>query len=120
MSKENKLILILQLLISVISILFLINQPERFEFVNGNTGESLNAMESFLVFNFFLLAFGALWGAGLFVLIVEGYVFLRLLYYLAIHKEDKENHMEKIFVFQMPCSIAIGYISLLIVLLAKI
>ena len=120
MDKENKCILIIQIIITITAILFFINQPNKLELVNGNTGENFNAFESFIYFNFILWIFGVLWGACLFVMVVEGYLLIKGLYCLIKQEEKINNDMEKIFGIQMPYSIAMGYISLLIVLLVKI
>lgn len=113
MSKENKFVLFFQISVSIIGIIFFINQPGNLELLNNNTDEQLNAISSFIVFNFLLYIFGALWSASVFVLIVETYLFIKVL----IKSSDLE---EEIFEYQMKYSILIGFISALVVLLAKL
>lgn len=52
--QKEKIIISIQCLISVIAVIWLINAERgRMILINGNTGEMLNFLEGFVVFNFF-------------------------------------------------------------------
>lgn len=60
MSKENKIILFVQIIVSIIGILFFINLPEQLELINNTTGKHLDTISSLVVFNFIFFLFGSL------------------------------------------------------------
>ena len=121
MSKENKIILFVQIIVSIIGILFFINLPEQLELINNTTGKPLDAISSLVVFNFIFFIFGSWWYASLFVCVVETYLFIRDFIRNFLLKIPSTSIIdEEVFECQMKWSIFIGYISTLIVLLVKL
>ncbi len=121
MSKENKFLLVLQIIITIVISILLINQPEKLDLINLNTGEKMDVFTSIIFFVFILWLFGAIWGAGLFVIVVEGYTLLKALFYSITKKEKKvENEMDHFWGKQMLFSLILGYVSSFIVLITKI
>lgn len=113
--KEKKIILLIQLLISIISIVFLINGLSIDNYlINYNTNEPLNLFENFICFGFYLFIFGSLWSASLIVCIVEFYLLIKCFLL------KTSNFDENFFNYQTKYSFIIGFISACIVLLVKI
>ena len=71
MNKENKLLLIVQIVVSIAVAIYIIQEPWKLEFTNPNTGEYIGLLASILYFGFVFWLFGTVWGAGLFVGVVE-------------------------------------------------
>lgn len=71
MNKENKFLLIIQIVVSIAIAIFIIQQPWKLEFTNPNTGENIGVFASILYFGLIFWMFGTVWGAGLFVCVVE-------------------------------------------------
>lgn len=70
--KVVKIILFVQCLISLCAVIWLINVGKgKTAFVNGNTGESLNFFEGFIVFNFLWFCLYVLWFGTLVAGVVE-------------------------------------------------
>ena len=120
MNKENKFLLVLQIIVTIVISILLIIEPENQNLINSTTGESVDVFTGIIFFVFILWLFGAIWGAGLFVAVIEGYTLLKALFYFITKKEKKvENEMDDYFGKQMLFSIILGYVSSFIVLLTK-